>query len=430
MRIRWLTWSLMGLWGLQFLHADTIVKRNGEHIQGQIVGETANDVSIRRKFKSGNIYFVDKISRADIARIERSATTAESPEPTDGVPPSRPATGEPAVAADRIPDKPAFLEEALKKYEKPDYRAAGIDLSRLIISASPAELQSLSSTVQERLQMSLAQIAASAHFNAALEQARGRAVSLQYVTEYEKPELIPMLEDAYEKAVSTPISAAGDDDDEGKADDQVQPRGGAGIRPRDGQGASRERGPRGSQLPGPARDAGGQGARPERNGAENEKEPERGEVGANEAGANEATSRPAMSIRSWLDSPADFNGNRAESVAMEIQIYHARSLLSERMRLDPAVRTDVDLKAELARERAGLDKLLKAVKARAGGALTPREREAQEARIRNQWDPVLRENWRRQNAVMADLQRAIEEQQRQKQPPGAPAPRQPNEKPE
>jgi hypothetical protein len=294
------------------------------------------------------------------------------------------------------------------------------------------ELQSFSAIVQERLKLSLAELAATAHFKAALDQARGRAVNVQYVTEYEKPALIPMLEEAYERAITMQVGVSdggdGESDPEADAgDERGRPAAGQAPRPSAaGRAGVRGRGPRGGPTRGMYREVGDREARAamERGG----NPPPARENGEEEAGSKEPASRPAMNIKSWLDRPTEFNGNRAASAAMEIQIYHARSLLSERIRLDPQVRTDKDLKEQLTADRVRLDALLKAVKARAGGALTPREREAQEAYIRNQWDAHQREMLRRQNEALMGLQRIIEEQQRQQQmPPGSPPPPRPQE---
>lgn len=427
MQIRWLACFLLGLCSVQSLRADTIVLRSGEHIQGQIVGETASDVSIRRKFKSGNIYYVDKIGRANIARIERSTGPAETAEPASAPTAARSAGDEPEVTAPRIPDKPLFLAGAIQKFENSDYQAAGLELSRLIISSSPGELQRFTATVQERLGISLAELTATAHLKAALERARGRGVTLRYVTEYEKPALIPMLEEVYERAITMQVGvAAGEDGRDGReAADEAgdRPPAGAGARPA-GRNAPGLRGPGSRRTPmgESSRDSGGGevGKVTGRGGEAGQGE----ESKAAEAGREEPTSRPVMNIKSWLDRPADFNGDRVTAAEMEVQIYHARSLLRERIRLDPQVRTDKELKEQLTGDRVRLDALLKAVKARAGGALTPQEREAQEARIRNQWDAFHRERLRRQTEALSQLQRIIEEQQRPQQPlPGGVAPR-------
>jgi hypothetical protein len=418
---RWFALCLIGLlWG-QPARADTIVLRNGEHIEGQIVSETASDVSIRRAFKTGNITFTDKISRADIARIEHSATQPAAPEQAA---PSRAATrpaAEPEASSAKIADKPAFLDGAIKKLQKPDYNAAGLDLSRLITACSPSELGQISTAVQGKLGMSLAEVAASTHFAAAMEKAKGRAVQFQYVTEYEKPALIPMIKDAYDKAIEVVVTVPGGDDEKGKehARPAVQhdaKAGGGGEKLDERDGTDRARGSRRSMEMRRHARSGRQSIRGNR-----EREDEgRKEGDKHEEGEKEPTSRPAMSIQAWLDRPEDFDGSRRESAAMSVQIYHARSLLSERRRLDPQLRTDLDLKAELAAEQNRLEALLKAVKARSGGALTPQEREALEAEHRNRIDAMQREEWRRRNATMLDLQRLIEQQQLQNQPvPGA-----------
>src|SRR5690606_5343589 len=196
--------SVIGLCWVVPLRADTLVMIGGERIQGEIVGETPSDVSIRRTNKTGNIRFVQKIRRVNIASIERSATQPASVRSQD-FSSSRPAEAERSTPAARIADKPAFLEGAILKYEKPDYYAAGLDLNLLIVNSTPGELQQFSATVTDRLNMSLAEMAASAHFNAAMERSRGRAVQLPPVTDYEKPVLIPMLEEAYERALQTQV---------------------------------------------------------------------------------------------------------------------------------------------------------------------------------------------------------------------------------
>jgi hypothetical protein len=437
---RWFTLCLAGLGCFQLARADTIVLRNGEHVEGQIMSETANDVSIRRAFKSGNIKYVDKISRADILRIERAAT-----QPADAAPAAPPATqpsaAEPALPAGKIADKPAFLDAAIKKFAKPDYNTAGMDLSRLIISSTPEELDRFSAAVQDKLGISLAELAATAHFQGTLDRAKGRAVQFpSYVTEYEKPALIPMIKDAYEKTIDAEVSAPGGDDDKDKAErgehrDRPQAGTGTGARPTEGSGNSadtrrtrRTREDRRRSRNGSSTSR--RGSR-ERDAEEGDDEKE-GKEKEGKEDEHEPTSRPSMTIRGWMDKRAGFDGNRRESLALSVQIYHAKSLLAERIRLDPQLKTDVDLKAQLAVERGKLDALLKAVKARAGGALTPSEREAQEAEYRNRIDAAQRDAWRQREMAWGDLRRIMEEQERQRQlmpapgarPAPAPTPRQ------
>jgi hypothetical protein len=427
------------------LRADTIVLTNGEHREGQIVAEDSASVSIRTRFKTSNIYYVEKIKRSDIARLERSepspAAAAGGTERA-AAPGTRPAEAE--LPAAKITDKAAFLDAAIRKYQKPDYHAAGMDLTLLIHTSKPGELARLSDQVESQLKMSLAELAARAHFNDAMQRSRGRAVQFQYVTEYEKPQLIPLIEEAYQKAVAMvvvpPAPAAGGDDPArpGRAGDarENEPERSAGREQAEREPAERR------QTAGRPTDrrersaARGQRERPAVRGREPQSGPEAKVEGpekkADSSERPAPASRPAMSIASWLDHPEDFNGTPSESAMMAIQIYHASTLVAERLRLDPEVRKDPALKSELSKRRADLAALLKSVRARGGGALTPAEREALDAQQRNLYDAARRAQMNRDRDLLEELQRAIEQQQRQQQPPGParPAPPAPSPRPD
>lgn len=428
MCFRLIVWSMVGLcWG-QFLRADTIVLKSGEHIQGQIVGESPEDVSVRRSNKSGSIKYVEKIKRTEIARVERGTE-----QPADsGAGAAEAAATQPAevpLPSQKIADKPAFLETAIKKYQKPDYYAAGIDLARLINTSTSSELQSLSKQVEKTLEMSLAELAAQTHFKAAIERSRGRAVKFDYITEYEKQFLIPLIDEEYKKTIAEDIAVA--EENEGKEAGEhtrgqnVGRRTGgereAGV-PAEGRDA--ENGERGNRRNVNARAAAARRVVNRRTGPVREG-PEK-EDGREEGGkehAKTATSRPAMTILAWLDRPESFNGTKQESEAMAIKIYHASSLVTERMRLDPEVKKDAALRTELSKERGRLAALLSAVKARSRGALTAEEKKAREAQMRNQMDAARREQMRRNRDPLGDLQRVIEEQQRPAPPPANNNPR-------
>lgn len=372
-------WLVILLCSAPALRADVVVLKNGEHVEGQVVSETPDDVTIRRTFKTGNIKYTEKIRRSDIVRVERGPeSTAEPAAPT--APETRPAA-EPPLPTTKIPDKSAFLAGAIAKFQKPDYAAAGADLTRLINACVPAELMNFSARVEDKLSMTLAEAAATAHLEAALKKAKGRAVQVQYVTEYEKPSLIPMLDEAYKKALTAPVTVAPGERDDDEDD-------------------ARER-----RRPNARRPANRRNVRADRE--------DDAEKPAQDDAPAQATSRPAMTIKQWLDTPEDFNGDRREAAALAMQVYHASSLLGERMRLDPGLRKDPALRTELNKERGKLAALLKSVKARAGGALTTQEKEALEAERRNALEQSRLLEEARQQDVLRHLQPALEAQKRQ-----------------
>jgi hypothetical protein len=277
-----------------------------------------------------------------------------------------------------------------------------------------------------------------------MDRAKGRAVKFQYVTDYEKPALIPLITEAYEKAIDAEISVPGGHDEKEKGEKAERNEGKEHSKAGDSRNARPSDNPGNSATPRngrSTRDDRRRSRTTQRPARRASKEKEDGEDGEDDDKGHEGkdddhepTSRPSMTIRGWMDHPKDFDGNRRESLAMSVMIYHAKSLLTERILLDPAVKTSADLRAQLAVDRGKLDALLKAVLARGRGAQTPAEREAQEAEYRNRIDAAQREAWRQQQAGWGDLRRLMEEQERQRQmmpQPGgggnqapAPAPRQ------
>jgi hypothetical protein len=380
------------LWAWGSLLADTIVLKTGERIQGEVVEEAAGEVSVRRNFRDTQIRYVEKIPREQIARIERSAMPS-SPTPAPKAD-ARPPDSDPAPSTIQIEDKPAFLDEAMTRWENEDYHVAGTALMRLIATSSRGELASLSGQVEKRLEISLAELAADAHLQAALKRARGRSVQLQYVTEYEKPFLIPMLEEAYRQALEAEVTAPTAERSRERGPRLIPKQGPDSLairRPGEAPEAATGGGLRSGEPGGgttvagrrPAHGRGGHPGRdnpqsrgPDRDAADPGREAGAASMPAEASdAASTALAAPGARVIDWLDRVGEYDRTPAEAAAMAVQIYHASSLLNERMRLDPELRKNQALRAELTRDRVRLANLLKTVRARAGGSLTPQERE-------------------------------------------------------
>lgn len=396
MRCRWCL-LVVPLCCLQLLRADTVVLKNGEHKEGQVLSETADEIVLRTRFKNSKITYEEKIRRADVSRVERGPV--EEPDPDLEAPATEPAEAESPSA--KIPDKPAFLDGAIQKYRRPDYNAAGMDLTRLIRLSNPGELQQLSAQVEKELDMPLAEFAALAHFKGALARGRGGAIQINHVTDYELPHLIPMLTAAYERAIEEPVMAYMDEEDAAEAPQAASRP--AGATPENNRRETRtpREGNREPRTRRTARDREHRDGRDDRDEARDR----------DDRGLDLPASRPSMNIATWLDRPRDFNGDRFECEAITLRIQYAASLITERLQFDPEVRKTPALKARLGQERAALAALLKSVKARSRGALTPREREIIAARQHNLRDAAERARLREQRGLLDSLQRHIEEQQ-------------------
>jgi len=320
---------------------DIVILQNGDRIEGEIVSESPSEVVIKRTFRSG-IKFTDKIERSKIVRIEKSeggqepstatAASSESPE-------SQPAS---SLLTLTDADRKRLLDEAITHWEKQEYTNTGMLLSRLINASSTGELKELSAEVEKRLNLSLGDMAAEAHLQAAITRSRGSSVTLQYVTEYEWSYLVPRLINTYEEAIKTPARLESTTTAHPRAKTKTT------AKTESPQGMPREDVPAApeSETPSP-------------------------------------TSQPTVGpvIADYLDNPQTFTGDREQAIALARQIRFALSLLSARMRYDSDYRSKPEVREELLKEKNKLLALQKEVLAKTGEAAAAKEREAKEKEL-------------------------------------------------
>lgn len=401
MRSSWGILVAVWLGGGISLSADTVILTNGDRIEGQIVQQSAEEVSIRRLSEDGRIRFVQKIPRSNIHAVKEGEVPdltpkAESrPADEDGVPigarsvSTHPARGKvkakPSVLAPA--DRQELLKTAIDQWNRREYGSAGISLSRLINNLNEQDLAAMSGQTEKALDMSLGDFAAEAHFRAAIDAGQNRANMLQYVTRYEKPYLIPRLEDAYEGAVSEEV---------GVVAKTASPR----FRKKR---AVRFAASRPAEDP-PTDAVHAEASQP-----------------ADAGPASQAMS--TRTIVAWLDRPEEFDLSREEARPFARRVIFAVKLASEMLRLDPEAQKDGDRREELIRTKRKLYALYRVAIARAGGALTPEEREAQQAVIEEQQErlrKIVESNQRRQQAIMEQAIQAAREQGGMPQDPQVP----------
>ncbi|MBI4582224.1 MAG: hypothetical protein HY718_21190 [Planctomycetes bacterium] len=235
---------------------------------------------------------------------------------------SAPATspGEPADVLS--PQTVRSLIVAIAKWRAEDFAAAGRDLSRLINAATADERDAMSARTRATTGLSLAELAADAHYRAALAARRGAAIRLAYVTEYEKPALIPKLVEAY----------------------------GAAIRER------QERRPVQPAVP-KARVPAGAASRPWY---------EAPAYAQTRPASDSAEEVEDFAVIDWIDRPEEFIGSTEQAKALAPRVHRAASLLNERLRFDPAVRDDPGLKERLLEDKQRLARLSKVLTVWAG----------------------------------------------------------------
>ncbi|NLE61517.1 MAG: hypothetical protein GX616_24460 [Planctomycetes bacterium] len=399
---RFLMTGLLVSWAAVSAFADAVVMYNGQRLDGQIVGETEDEVWLRQSRPDG-VSFIRKIHRFNITRVEREG-------PAGSQPSSAPAEVEeqaPPIEPDA--EKLKRLDQIISKYQQEDFDWAGFLVTQLIAKSSPGELTYMSAEVQKRLKMSLAELAANSHFKAAGPAEPGERIRLPYVTHYERSALLKLLTRAHEEALGQSIEEPRNESSTAAAETRaykrqqphtddpqymtVDPTPGA---PRETAGSP---GPPGADLPaavaqphaerpaalseqtaGPdtpagrvvgSRDGGASSLRPTSAPA-----PSHGLV-QNAASRPSAwpAQRPTTAI-DWLDRPEDYDGTPAQAEALVNHVQYTISLLSERIRLDTKARTDPAFKTALIQEKDRLGLLLKAAKAQAKGNLTQKERAA------------------------------------------------------
>ena len=105
----------------RLVRADVVVLTNGDRIEGEVVGQTPQQVSIRRQFHGGPIVYVENIPRISAARIEKSPA-ASRPAGISALP-EAPAASVPAS----ITDKPLFLRRTIEKWKNGQTAAAAAE---------------------------------------------------------------------------------------------------------------------------------------------------------------------------------------------------------------------------------------------------------------------------------------------------------------
>lgn len=397
------------------LRADVVVLHDGSYIEGEVIGGTANQVYLRRASNSGGTH-VEVIDRAAVAWIDRREDPPAT-RPVESVPDAPSDSSQKAVSLSRMappasrpseppeeilsPETHRAVIMAIAKWRAEDFVNAGMDLSRLINSSGPDQRAAMSTIIQANTGKSLAELAADAHFRAALANRRGPAIRLAYITEYEKPALIPKLVAAYEAALI----------DRGDSGETVG-------RQRDSQLISR---------------LGSDGqSRPDRSPA-----PSASETAASVAAAKTETratrpwyeayaqTRPApivdavkaddqeeesFAVVDWWERPNEFEGSVSQARDLAPRVHRAINLLNERVRLDSALRRDAELKRQLMTDRQRLTTLSKTLAAYSGkppikSSLAEEARAAEEAR-REQYEEWRKQQQEEQAERLAEAQEA------------------------
>jgi len=296
--------------------ADTLYLKNGRVLTGQLVHRDQREVRFRMGAAGGKITYVKTFPAALVERVELA--------PPSSAPTSGPAThARPGL--EPIADKQAFLGKLISQYKAHKYQPASLEVTRLIRTSSPAELNDLDQIVSEELGMSLAELAADLRIQAAIERARKMPPSpfqLGLVSPYELEALVAQLKREYTRLLDEPAVV-------------------------------RE-------------------ARPDRSGSERNAE----EASDLQGPARVASTATGPSIRDWIDDADNYDGARTEAAAFARQIALALGLLQERMRLDPELRNDKALRTSLLAEQHRLRRLLIAARRRMRGMPTANERRA------------------------------------------------------
>jgi hypothetical protein len=291
---------------------DVVILESGDRVEGEIVSETPAEVLIKRTYKTG-IKFTEKIERSKIARIEKGEVEASVSAPVSATAHSRPAASQPVALSDA--EKKELLDNALARWGKQDYAAAGTALSKLINGSSRAELDRMSKeTVEKSIELSLADMAAEAHLQAAIARSKGQGLTLPFVTEYERPSLVPRLIDAYDEALKKPVS----------------------IEPAPAKPVAKPK----SKTP----------------------RPKPGEQAAAPAPEPVPASQPAgKPLAELLKDTGPFTGTHEEVTAITRQIRFAASLLTARVHYDSEYKTNPEVKKDLDNQKKQLADLQRKV---------------------------------------------------------------------
>lgn len=408
------------------LRADVVVLHDGSYIEAEVIGGTANQVCLRRAKESGGTH-LEVVDRAAIAWIDRREDSPAT-RPAESVPdapsdssrmaasPSRTAAASrPAEPPEEVlsPETHRAVIMAIAKWRAEDFVNAGMDLSRLINSSGPDQRAAMSAIIQANTGKSLAQLTADAHFRAALANSRGPAIRLAYITEYEKPALIPKLAAAYETALI----------DRGDSKKTVGRQRDSRLISRFARGGQsrpdRARAPSASEATASetAPDSGTATARPWYE-AYTETRP----APIVEAVNADDQAEESFAVADWWERPGEFEGSVSQARDLAPRVHRAISLLNERIRLDPAPRRDVELKRQLMTDRQRLTTLSKTLAAYSGkppikSSLAEEARAAEQAR-REQYAEWLKKRKEEQAERLAEAQEAAkkwrEEQEAQK----------------
>lgn len=273
--------------------ADTVVLTNGDRIQGEVVGQTDTSLYLRRTYKDSSIRYVQTIPRARVARVEKAGDQPVAP----FIPPATLPAEDLSSSFDPPVDKRLHLNAALSKWNDGNMAAAGNELTRLITSSSPEELEAFSREVEAKTKLSLGEMAARAHWEAAHDVRSGRGVHFPTATRYELPYLLPRMMQTYEAALREEITVA---------PPTTQP--GAPVQVAHDDPAAYNR----------------------------------------------------LTIANYLDRPHELRCSKAEANILVAHIQYTLSLLTERMRLDPEVRQNRTLHAALTGQRIRLVALMRA----------------------------------------------------------------------
>lgn len=322
-RSQWLVvMAALGLAGAA--NAEILVLITGDRVEGEIVSQTDSEILLRRSFSGNeNIRYVQRYNKSAVLRIEQSPVSTAPAEPPPGV--ASPPTSRPMVLPPQpIEDKKKFLEGIIGKWRAGKTAVAGLEATRLIGLSSPDELAEFSDNVRSELKLSLAELAAEAHWKAATEKGKNHAVHLNYVTNYELPALVPLLIKEYEAALKMEV--------------KTQP-----------PEARRD-----TKAGAPAVDQ--------------TSETRTTDVAASTPAEGKPVDGNALTIANWIDRPTQFDAPRPEAVAFQRHVQYTLSLLAERIRLDPKVKRDKDLRASLNTKRMQFGQLLKAVTVKAIGS--------------------------------------------------------------
>ena len=274
--------------------ADTIVLINGDRIQGEVVGQNDTSLFVRRTYRDSSIRYVETIPRSRVARVEKTGDGLAAP----FIPPTTLPAEEEKFSFSPPIDKRLVLHTALIKWNEGNMAAAGNELTRLITNSSPEELEAFSREVEAKTKLSLGEMAARAHWEAAHDVRSGRGVHFPTATRYELPYLLPRLIEAYEAALQEEITVA----------------------PTTRPGAATPSAQRAAEVPPYNR----------------------------------------LTIANYLDRPHELRCSKAEANVLVAHIQYATSLLTERMRLDPEVRQNRTLHAALTGQRIRLVALMRA----------------------------------------------------------------------